>query len=101
LNDQITQLVRSIRWKVDQELTRRSIEPLFKNNYAGKYDKEEFLIDADMEFYKIRNLLEKDPKLLKEDPLLSVDYLKIIKLVKRKMLLENTSDHFDPEYSNF
>ncbi len=49
--------MRKIRWRVDQELTRRNIDPLFKDNYAGKYDKEEFLIDSDMEFYKIKKLL--------------------------------------------
>jgi hypothetical protein len=40
------------------------------------------LIDADFEFVKIKNLLSKSPKLLKEDPILSIDYLKIINLIK-------------------
>lgn len=95
LNQQITELVRKIRWRVDQELTRRSIEPIFKENYYT-YDKDEFLIDADFEFVKIKNLLSKSPKLLKEDPILSIDYLKIINLIKQKKLLENTTDQFDP-----
>jgi hypothetical protein len=34
--------------------------------------------------------------MLKEDPVLSIDYLKIINLIKQKKLLENTSDQFDP-----
>ena len=89
-------MVRRVRWRVDQELTRRSIEPLFKDNYAGKYDKTEFLIDADVEFTKIKRLLEKHPKVLREDPILSTDYFKIIGLIKQKKLLEDTSDHFDP-----
>jgi len=80
---------------VDQELTRRSIEPIFKENYYS-YDKDEFLIDADFEFIKIRNLLNKSPKLLKEDPILGIDYLKIINLIKQKKLLENSSDQYDP-----
>lgn len=50
-----------------------------------------------MEFYKIKKLLEKNPKVLKEDPLLSVDYLKVINLIKRKRLVEDTSDAFNPE----
>ena len=58
LNKEITNLVRKIRWRVDQELTRRSIEPVFKENYYT-YDKEEFLIDTDFEFVKIKNLLSK------------------------------------------
>lgn len=89
--------MRKIRWRTDQELTRRNIEPVFKDNYAGKYDKEEFLIDAGMEFFKIKKLLTKNPKLLKDDPVLSLDYFKIINLIKRKRLLEDTSDHYNAE----
>lgn len=70
---------------------------MFKDNYAGKYDKTEFLIDADIEFTKIKRLLEKHPKTLRDDPILATDYFKIIGLIKQKKLLENTSDHFDPE----
>jgi len=70
---------------------------VFKDNYAGKYDKEEFLIDAGMEFFKIKKLLSKNPKLLKDDPVLSLDYFKIINLIKRKRLLEETSDHYNAE----
>ena len=95
LNREITELVRKIRWRVDQELTRRSIEPVFKENYYS-YDKEEFLIDTDFEFVKIKNLLSKSPKLLKEDPVLSIDYLKIINLIKHKKLLENSTNQYDP-----
>lgn len=64
-----------------------------------KYEKEEFLIDADMEFYKVKKLLEKNPKLLRDDPLLSIDYHKIITLIRQKKLVENSSDHFDPNNS--
>ena len=95
INNEIVDLIRRIRWRTDQELTRRNIEPIFKDNYAGKYDKEEFLIDAGLEFYKVKKLLSKNPKLLKDDPILSIDYYKIINLIKRKKLLENTSDPFD------
>lgn len=71
------------------------MEPLFKENYRA-YDKEEFLLDSDIEFSKIKRLLEKNPKILREDPLLGVDYLKIINLIKRKKLAEYTSSPFDP-----
>ena len=81
INKQIVDLVRKIRWRVDQELTRRNIEHIFKENYYS-YDKQEFLIDADFEFVKVKNLLSKSPKMLKEDPVLSIDYLKIINLIK-------------------
>lgn len=50
-----------------------------------------------MEFTKIQRLLQKNPKVLKEDPLLGIDYLRIINLIKRKKLVENTSDEFDPK----
>jgi len=88
-------LLRRVRWRVDQELTRRSIEPIFKENYYS-YDKEEFLLDADFEFVKVRNLLSKSPKLLRDDPVMGIDYLKVINLIKQKKILENTSDQYDP-----
>ena len=76
-------------------MTRRNVEPLFKENYRA-YDKEEFLLDSDIEFSKIKRLLEKNPKILKEDPLLGIDYMKIISLIKRKKLGELTSDPYNP-----
>lgn len=97
INTQAVDLIRRIRWRVDQELTRRNIEPLFPNNYAGKYDKDEFLIDCDLEFFKIKKLLEKNPNVLKEDPILSIDYLKIMGLIRQRKLLEHTTNVFDAE----
>jgi hypothetical protein len=41
-------------------------------------------------------LLEKNPKILREDPLLGVDYLKIINLIKKKKLAEFTSNPYNP-----
>lgn len=81
LNYEIAELLRRVRWRVDQELTRRSIEPIFKENYYS-YDKDEFLLDADFEFVKVRNLLSKSPKLLRDDPVIGIDYLKVINLIK-------------------
>jgi len=91
LNTEIADLLRRVRWRVDQEMTRRSIEPIFKENYYS-YDKDEFLLDADFEFVKVRNLLSKSPKLLRDDPIMGVDYLKVINLIKQKKVLENSSD---------
>jgi hypothetical protein len=71
------------------------VEPIFKENYRA-YDKEEFLLDSDIEFSKIKRLLEKNPKILREDPLLGVDYLKIINLIKKKKLSELTSSPYNP-----
>ena len=99
MNDQIIELMRKLRWKVDQQLVRRNKRPIFHQNYFDKYEKEEFLIDADMEFYKVKKLLEKNPRLLRDDPVISIDYLKIITLIKQKKLFEKTSNHFDPDNS--
>ena len=82
MNDKIIELMRKLRWKVDQQLVRRNQRPLFHQNYFEKYEKEEFLIDADMEFYKVKKLLEKNPKLLRDDPIISIEYHKIITLIK-------------------
>jgi hypothetical protein len=76
---------------MDQELVKRNIEPVFKHNYRG-YDKEEFLVDVNLEFYKIKKLLEKNPKTLKDDPLLSIDYMKVIDMIKRRKLIEDAND---------
>jgi len=62
---------------------KRNIEPVFKNNYTG-YDKEEFLVNAGVEFFKIKKLLEKNPKTLRDDPLLSIDYMRVIEMIKRR-----------------
>lgn len=65
----------------------------------GKYEKNEFLIDVDVEFYKIKKLLEKDPRTLRDDPIISIDYHRIIDLIRQKKLLEQTSNIYDPEGS--
>ncbi len=87
LSSQIVELTRKVRFRIDQELVRRNVQPLFKENYRA-YDKEEFLLDSEIEFSKVKRLLDKNPKILREDPLLGVDYLKIINLIKRKKLVE-------------
>lgn len=57
------------------------------------------MYDAEFEFYKVRNMLSKSPRLLREDPILSSEYLKIIGLIKQKKILERSSDKFDPVIS--
>lgn len=79
-------------------MARRNVDPLFKENYSA-YDKEEFLIDADVHFFKIKKLLDKNPKFLKDDPLIGIDYLKIIQLIKRHKITEDTANEFAPEDS--
>lgn len=94
LSADIVKLARQVRFRIDQELTRRNIVPIFKNNYRS-YDKEEFLLDVDLEFYKIKKLLEKNPKVLKDDPVIGADYMRIITYIKRKRLFEDTSVHYN------
>lgn len=98
LNNEIADLIRRIRWRVDQEMTRRHIEPIFKDQYYS-YTKDEFMFDAEFEFYKVKNFLSRSPRLLREDPILGIDYLRIIGLIKQKKLLERASDKFDPANS--
>jgi hypothetical protein len=33
LNKEISTLIRRVRWRVDQELTMKHIEPIFKDDY--------------------------------------------------------------------
>lgn len=98
MNQEIGELIRKVRWRVDQELTRRHFEPIFKENYYD-YTKDQFMFDAEFEFYKVSNILSKSPRLLREDPILSSEYLKIIGLIKQKKILERASDKFDPALS--
>jgi hypothetical protein len=58
------------------------------------------MLDADFEFVKIKNMLNKSPKLLKEDPLIGIDYMKVIAMIKKKKVLEKTTDLFDPTATN-
>lgn len=99
LTEQIVELIRKVRWKVDQELVRHNKKPLFHEFYFGKYEKQEFLIDVDIEFYKIKKLLERNPRSLRDDPVISLDYHRIIELIRQKKLLELTSNIYDPESS--
>ena len=84
-------MIRRLRLRVDQQLAGKHIEPLFKESYYS-YSKDEFMLDADFEFYKVKNFLNKSPRILKEDTIVGVEYLKVINLIKQKKLLENTSD---------
>lgn len=81
MNKEIGKLIRQVRWRVDQELTGRHLEPVFKENYYS-YTKDEFMFDAEFEFYKVKNLLSRSPRLLREDPILGSEYLRIIGLIK-------------------
>jgi len=74
--------------------------PVFKDNYYT-YTRNEFLLDSDVQFFKLKKFMEKNPKVLKEDPIVGIDYMKIIGMIKRKKMLENTADPFKPEHARF
>lgn len=57
------------------------MEPIFKHLYYT-YEKEEFLLDVDLEFHKVKKLLEKNPRVLRDDPVMSIEYFKIIEMIK-------------------
>jgi hypothetical protein len=73
---------------------QKNINPLFPENYKT-FTKNEFLLDADIEFSKLKYFLNKNPKVLKEDPMVGVDYIKVLDLIKRKRVYENAADPFD------
>mmetsp|Transcript_25448 Transcript_25448/g.24779 ORF Transcript_25448/g.24779 Transcript_25448/m.24779 type:complete len:138 (-) Transcript_25448:290-703(-) len=100
LHREVVRLTRKLRWKIDQELVRRDIRPVFKENLRT-YDRKEFVLDADIEVSKIRFVLEKSPELLMEDPLLGVEYLKILDLMKKTKLVEYSSNAYDPAEAAF
>lgn len=54
------------------------------------------MVDSDFEFVKIKHLLSKSPRTLQDDPIIGVDYLKVINLIKKKKLLEKTTNLYDP-----
>lgn len=53
----------------------------------------------DIEFYKVKKLLERNPRSLRDDPVISLDYHRIIELIRQKKLLELTGNVYDPESS--
>jgi hypothetical protein len=83
----VVKRIRDLRFKVDQKLVQHNVDPLFPENYKT-FAKWEFLIDSDVEFSKLKHLLDKNPKVLTEDPLVGLDYVKIIELIKKKRVLE-------------
>ncbi len=77
---------------------KKNIEPIFKDNY-GKFSKNEFLLDSYVEFSKLKKLLQKEPHVLEEDPIIGIEYLKIMDLIERKKLLERTEAEYDPKFT--
>jgi hypothetical protein len=97
LQELIVDKIRDVRWKIDQEMVKNSLDPLFKKAYS-RYTKDEFLFDADIQFSKLKAFLEKNPRILREDPVIGQEYLGIIGLIRRKKLLEYTAPAYSREH---
>lgn len=97
LQEHIVDKIRDLRWKIDQEMVKNNLEPLFKKAYH-KYTKDEFLFDADIQFSKLKDFLKKNPRVLKEDPIIGQEYMGIINLIRRKKLLEYTTPAYRREH---
>jgi hypothetical protein len=57
------------------------------------------MFDADMQFSKLKNFLHKNPRVLKEDPVIGQEYMEIIKMIRRKKLLEYTAPAYAREHA--
>ena len=97
LQEVIVDKIRDIRWKIDQEMVKHNLDPLFKYAYT-KYTKDEFMYDSEIQFSKLKAFLHKNPRILKEDSIISQEYLTIINLIRRKKLLEFASPAFSREH---
>jgi hypothetical protein len=97
LNESISDLVRTLRRKIDQQLIKNRKHPAFGANYKN-YNDEELLIDADIEFHKIKKFLQKDSNIIKQDPEIGYRYDDLLKTLKRKKVIENTVPRFGAEH---
>jgi hypothetical protein len=97
LQELIVDKIRDVRWKIDQEMVKQSLEPLFRNAYT-RYKKNEFMFDADIQFSKLKHFLDKNPRILKEDSVIGEEYGEIIKLIRRKKILEYTKPAYSREH---
>jgi hypothetical protein len=96
LNESIAETVRSLRLKIDQQLIKNRKHPAFGANYKN-YNKNDLMIDADIDFHKIKNFLKNEPHIIKQDPEIGYRYEELIKTLKRKKVIENSVPRFGAE----
>ncbi len=94
VNEDISELVRSLRRKIDQSLLKIRKHPIFGANYRY-YKRDEFMLDSEMEFHKIKKFLENSPDKIKNDPEIGYKYKELIDLLKRKKVGEQTTSKFE------
>jgi len=91
----LCKLIRDLRFRIDQNLLKQNKHPIFGSNY--KYFKaEEFMLDADHEFYKIKKFLKNDKSKIIVDSEIGYRYEELLESLKRKKILENTyAEHYN------
>jgi hypothetical protein len=99
LNEEILDLIRGLRRKIDQTLIKNKKHPVFGANYRY-YNYEDFMVDSDVEFHKIKKFLENDSVTIQKDPEIGLRYKELIDLLKRKKIQENTTPAFGNEKEN-
>ena len=87
------QHIRILRKRIDQDLLNNYKHPVFGSNYR-QYDINEFMIDSDVEFEKIKKFLSNNPKLIQTDKEIGDDYLKLMKKLRRKKMIEKSISRF-------
>jgi hypothetical protein len=96
LNEEISDLVRNLRRKIDQTLLKNKKHPIFGANYRY-YKRDEFTLDSEVEFHKIKKFLDESPDMIKKDPEIGVKYDELKTLLKRKVVKERVSVKFGNE----
>lgn len=89
LSNELCKMIRDLRMKIDQNLIKLNKHPLFSSNYKY-YSGDEFMIDTDHEFYKIKKFLQNDKENIIKDPEIGHRYNELLETLKRKKVLENT-----------
>lgn len=92
LQEEIVERCRALRWKMDQELIKENVEPIFKFNYRN-YTAEDFMVDSAIEFSKLKHFLSHNPGVLKENNALTNEY----EFIKKLMILEHSGKVNDPD----
>jgi len=95
LSNDLCKLIRDLRFKIDQNLLKQNKHPLFGSNYKY-YKGDEFMLDADHEFYKLKKFLKNDKSKIINDTEIGHRYEELLETLKRKKILENTyAEHYN------
>lgn len=89
--------LRNIRWKLDQTLEKSGINPLFKEMYMS-YTRDEFLLDSQVNFRKIKALFKHTRDEFSADPEIQQCALMIQTLLQKVGVIEDSSPgYYDSE----